>query len=377
MKILHISKYYHPFRGGIEKMIMELAEGTAQKGHEVTVLCSNYSWDYKEEMMNGVRVVRLPRFSVLASQPLTFSFLWKAKKWMNWADIVQVHTPNPLAELSYLWQDNKKTMIATYHCDVVRQKNLIKLYRPVARKVLERADRVVVSTPNHLVFSEALKGLDFKSEVIPFGVRAKHAEKTLEITNHMKRIKEELGDFFLFVGRLVPYKGVDVLLKSMRDVDMNLALIGTGPRWEAWNLLAQELGVAHKVKFLGLMESDSEFAAYIHACHSLVLPSIDESEALGIVLIEAMSCSTPVVTTNLKSGVPWVNDAGVTGLQVEPKDHVGLAKALNKLATDHDLRKNMGEAARERFEKMFQIETMVKSYLDLYKDCLEAEAKAA
>ena len=125
MKVLHISKYYHPFRGGIEKMIMELAEGTVQKGHEVTVLCSNDSWEYKEEIINGVRVVRLPRYTVAFSQPITMSFFWKIKQWMDWSDVVQVHVPNPLAELCFLLKGTRKKVIVSYHCDVVRQKNLI------------------------------------------------------------------------------------------------------------------------------------------------------------------------------------------------------------------------------------------------------------
>ena len=356
---------------------MELAEGTVQKGHEVTVLCSNDTWEYKEEMMSGVRVVRLPRYSIAFSQPLTMSFFWKAKKWMSWADIVQVHTPNPLAELSFLLQGTDKKVIVNYHCDVVRQKNLIKVYKPVAQKVLERADKIVVSTPNHLTFSKPLHEYENKTEVIPFGVRAKHAKKTMEITNHMKSIKDELGDYFLFVGRFVPYKGVDVLLRAMKSVDKKLALIGTGPRWEAWHQLAKDLGVSEKVKFLGLVDDDSEFAAYLHGSQSLVLPSINESEAFGIVLIEAMSCSVPVITTNLKSGVPWVNDAGVTGLQVEPNDYESLAKAMNKMGNDHEMRSEMSAAARQRFEKMFQLETMVDAYLDLYSDSLEEKKVAA
>lgn len=358
-------------------MIMELAEGTVKAGHEVTVLCSNESWEYKEEMMNGVRVIRLPRYSIAFSQPITMSFFWKAKKWMNWADIVQVHTPNPLAELGFLLQDNNKKIIVNYHCDVVRQKNLVKFYGPVAQKVLKRADKIVVSTPNHLKFSKALHGFENKTEVIPFGVRAKHAKKTLEINNHMKSIKDKLGDYFLFVGRLVPYKGVDVLLRAMTSIDQKVAVIGKGPRWEAWHQLAEDLGVREKIHFLGPVEDDSEFAAYLHGCHSLVLPSINESEAFGIVLIEAMSCAKPVITTNLKSGVPWVNDAGVTGLQVEPNDVEGLRAALKEMASNHEMRRAMGDSARLRFEKMFQIETMVSAYVDLYRDCLESKEIAA
>ncbi|MEM7645849.1 MAG: glycosyltransferase, partial [Pseudomonadota bacterium] len=376
MKILHISKYYEPFKGGIEKVILELASGSVKQGHEVVVLSSNVDWRYKEDMIEGVKVIRLPRAGVAFSQPMTMSFLWKAKKWMEWADVVQVHTPNPLAELSFLWQDNQVPLIATYHCDVVRQKKLYQAYKPICQKLLNRADRITVSTPLHLEYSELLQDHKHKAVVIPFGVRAKHAKRTPEINENLKKIKDQYGDYFLFIGRLVPYKGVDILLHAMKEIRENLVIVGQGPRWESWHALAKELHVDEKVHFLGRVDDDAEFAAYLHGCHSLVLPSVDESEAFGIVLIEAMSCGSPVITTNLKSGVPWVNDQGVTGLQVEPGQADPLAQALKTVATDHELRYRMGEAAKARFQKLFQVETMVQAYIDLYADCVPAEKVA-
>ena len=378
LKILHISKYYEPFKGGIEKVILELASGSVAAGHEVAVLSSNVDWHYREENLDGVKVIRLPRMAVAFSQPLTFSFMWKAKKWLEWADVVQVHTPNPLAELSFLLQDINKPLVVTYHCDVVRQQKLHKIYSPVADKVLQRADKITVSTPNHLEFSAPLQNYKDKCEVIPFGVRAKHAQRTMEINAHMKRIKEEMGEFFLFVGRLVPYKGVDVLLHAMRHTDDKLVILGTGPRWEAWYLLAQDLGIHDRVRLVGAIQDDNEFAAYMHSCKSLVLPSITEAEAFGIVLIEAMSCGKPVITTKLNSGVPWVNADGVSGLQVMPKDVHGLADALNKLSKDDQLRKQMGENARKRFVDNFTQDKMVNSYLNLYQSLVDpAKVEAA
>ena len=377
LKILHISKYYEPFKGGIEKVILELATGSVRAGHEVAVLSSNYNMNHVEEELDGVKVIRLPRMGIAFSQPLNPSFLWSARKWLAWADIVQVHTPNPLAELSFLMQDQKKPLITTYHCDVVRQKKLHNLYKPVADKVLERSDKITVSTPNHIEFSPMLKGFEDKIEVIPFGVRAKHAKRTMAINEKMKKLKDELGDYFLFVGRLVPYKGVDILLHAMRQVDEKVVILGQGPRWEAWYLLAQDLGVQDKVRLVGRVDDDDEFAAYIHGAHALVLPSINEAEAFGIVLIEAMSCGKPVITTELKSGVPWVNKHGVSGLQVQPKDHHGLAEAMNKLAKDHALRKQLGENARIRFEEFFTQDRMVNSYLNLYQSMLEKVRVAA
>ncbi len=378
MKILHISKYYEPFKGGIEKVILELATGTVNQNHEVTVLCSNETWDYSEEIIAGVRVVRLPRLSVAFSQPLTMSFMWEIKKWIDWADVVQVHTPNPLAELAcVLQEENKKPLLATYHCDVVRQQKLYKVYKPVSHKLLSRAHQITVSTPNHLQFSEPVKDFKDKVEVIPFGIRAKHVHKTPEINRLVAKIKQEFGNYYLFVGRLVPYKGVDVLLHALKQTNDRLVIIGQGPRWDDWFQLTQHLKLQDRVRFVGRIDNDDEFAAYIHASDALVLPSISEAEAFGIVLIEAMACGKPLVTTNLKSGVPWVNQKGVTGLQVEPKNPMVLAQALRTLSENHELRQKMGENARLRFEQNFTQDRMVNSYLSLYERMIKPLKVAA
>lgn len=377
LKILHIAKYYEPFKGGIEKVILELAAGSVQAGHEVVVLSSNDKNEYAEDWIEGVKVVRLSRWGVAFSQPLTFSFMWKAKQWMQWCDVVQVHTPNPLAELSFLLQDIQKPLVVTYHCDVVQKRVMQNVYRPVANQLLNRADVITVSTPNHLEYSEILHPHKHKAQVIPFGVRAQHAQKTMEITHKMQELKKKFGDFFLFVGRLVPYKGVDVLLEAMKTVDHNLVIVGGGPRWEAWQGLIQEYQLQDRVTMAGRVGDDTEFAAYLHACTSLVLPSISEAEAFGIVLIEAMACRKPVVTTKLFSGVPWVNDKGVSGLEVPPKDPQALSLAMNQLSQDHDMRKRMEEGARKRFESLFQVDKMVQSYIDLYQTTIDPQKKIA
>ncbi len=377
MRILHIAKYYEPVKGGIEKGILELGTGSVQAGHEVVVLSCNYERNYVEEEVEGVKVIRLPRFGEAFSQPFSFSFMWQAKKWLRWADVVNVHMPNPLAELSFLLQDQKKPLVVTYHFDVVQKKLFHKAYQPVRDRLLERANKIIVSTPNLLEYSQTLQPFKDKCEVIPFGVRAKHAERTMEINAHLKKIKDELGDYFLFVGRLIPYKGVDVLLHAMRQVKQKLVILGNGPRWEAWYLLAQDLGLQDQVRMVGKVEDDKEFAAYMHGCTSLVLPSINEAEAFGIVLIEAMSCGKPVITTKLYSGVPWVNDQGVTGLEVMPKDHHGLAKAMNELANNHEQRQLMGEAARKRFESFFTVDKMINSYISVYLEATEKKQAAA
>lgn len=377
LKILHVSKYYHPFRGGIEKVIKDLSEGLLAKGHQVRVISSAESAQSRRDDVFGVDVRRVARWGVLYSQPLVIPMFWQLARQMEWADIVHLHTPNPLAELAYLTTFSSKPTVVTYHCDVVRQRRLMKVYGPIQQKILSQAQGIVVSTPNHLKFSTALKGYEHKSSVVPFGVKGLHAKKSIETNSIVKGLKEKYGDYFLFIGRLVPYKGVDVLLRALVETspDMSLVCIGKGPRWEIWSQMAKEMGVAHRVHFLGQVESDLEFAAHIHGCHSLVLPSVDESEAFGIVLIEAMSCGKPVITTQLKSGVSWVNADNISGLAIPPRDPVALTKVLNLMANQHDLRHRLGAGAQDRYKRLFQWDPMIQGYEKVYRTVLGLPAE--
>lgn len=366
MRILHISKYYHPFRGGIEKVIKELAEATVLQGHEVTVLCANESNKRSEEIINGVRVIRLPSWATLFSQPVTPSVFWEVQHLVSQADTVQLHTPNPLFEFAYLFCRPEVPFIVTYHCEVMKNRSLVKFYEPVSKAVLERADSIIIATDNHLKYSRWLRKYAHKCQIIPFGIQAKHANRNIEIVKKLKSIKDKYSRYFLFIGRMVAYKGVNVLLESMQNVEQNLVLIGKGPLFEQWQKLSKNLGVSDRVHFLGQVNDEEEFSAYLHGCDAVVLPSLNEAEAFGLVLLEAMACGKPIITTELNSGVRMVNSPGETGLEVPPSNVLRLTEAMNHMASNHEMRLQMGINAKVRFENMFRIDKFVQSYLGVY-----------
>ncbi len=367
MRILHLSKYYHPYRGGIEKVIKELSMKAVSLGHEVTVVCSN-EWNYRsEEMVEGVRVIRLPKLFSLFSQPITPSVFWEVQRLFRAADVVHLHTPNPLFELACLRFEIPCPFVVTYHCEVMKARLLNAVYRPISRAILKRADRILVATPFHIEFSRALKDYESKCEVIPFGIEPKFSSRSLETNFRLNSIKEKYGRYFLFVGRMVTYKGVNILLEAMKQVDQNLLLIGKGPRMDEWRQMSLDMGLRDRVHFLGAVESDTDFSAYIHGSDGLVLPSINEAEAFGLVLLEAMSCRKPAITTDLKSGVRYVNLAEKTGLVVPPSDSEALAQAMNLLRTDDEKRHAYGEAAFRHFQENFLVTQSLHHHLSVYE----------
>jgi rhamnosyl/mannosyltransferase len=164
------------------------------------------------------------------------------------------------------------------------------------------------------------------------------------------------------VGRLVYYKGLDVLIQAMTKCPGTLALIGKGPLEAGLRRLCTDSGIASRVKFLGQV-SDEQLVSFYHAADLLVLPSTQPTEAFGLVQVEAMACGLPVVSTDLPTGVPWVNQNGVTGLVVPPGDPDALAAAISRLLDDRALRTQMGEAGRRRAVEQFSGERMARDFI--------------
>lgn len=372
MRILQVGKFYHPSHGGIETLLRNLAEGLCAAGDEVTVVCSSDSPRPAHEWRAGVRVERAATFGKVLSQPLspslTARILWHARN----ADVVHVHTPNPLAELSTLLMPAHVPLVASWHSDVVRQSALMKVYGSATRAFLRRVSSVVVATPHHIRYSDFLPEFAEKCRVIPFGLELPGPRAG----SVPRALSERFGeDYVLFVGRLVGYKGVPVLLRAFRELrEATLVIVGDGPLRPSLEAQARAEGSADRVHFLGSLD-DAALSELYENCGLLVLPSVTRAEAFGLVLLEAMARGRPVISTRLDSGVTLVNEDGVTGLVVAPNDPQALARAIASLLGAPDERRRMGERARARFVEHFSRDALVRDMRALYAEVL-AESRA-
>jgi rhamnosyl/mannosyltransferase len=175
--------------------------------------------------------------------------------------------------------------------------------------------------------------------------------------------------FVLFVGRLVYYKGLEYLIRAMQHVDATLVIVGDGPLRKELERLSRELRVDHKVRFAGRVPTET-LHKYYRACLCLVLPSVERSEAFGVVQLEAMAYGKPVVNTSLPTGVPFVSVHGETGLTVPPRDPSALAEALNRLCREEELRRRLGRQARKRVETMFSKDVILTQIKSIYRELL-------
>jgi len=368
-RVLHVGKYYPPVAGGIENHVHSLV--TALSGrYAVTALVFNTERRTVEEPMEGVRVVRVGTLGRVFSTEMAPSFFsWFMR--LRDADLIHLHTPNPVGEIACLAAPRGARLVITYHSDVVRQRLLGRLNRFVLHRLMKRADRIIAFTRRYMETSPVISHYADKCAIIPHGIDLTEYDSSDRIEARVAALRAEHGPrTVLFVGRLVYYKGVDVLLRALARVpDVNLLVAGDGPTRVGLVALARELGVTDRARFLGRVSHEEKVACY-RASDLLVLPATHRSEAFGLVQLEAQACGIPVITTDIDSGVPFVTHHGETGLVIPPRDPEALAAAMKGLLGDEELRKRYGAAGRRRVERLFSREVMTRDCLELYEDLL-------
>jgi len=369
MKVLQVNKLYYPYIGGVERVVQDITEGLKDKVDIEVLICQTKGKGGKE-IINGVKVFRASSLGIYFSMPVSFSFPFLLKRLSKDKDILHFHTPFPLGDISYLLVRPQGKLVVWWHSDIIRQKRLVKLYKPFLIRFLRKADKIIVATPNHIENSAFLKDFRDKCEVIPYGIDVNLFQLDNKMREKVESIRDKYGpQIILFIGRLVYYKGVEYLIRAIKNVDAKLLLIGEGYLEDYLKKLVAKLEIEGKVVFLGKLE-DKELPIYYHACDIFVLPSIANSEAFGIVQLEAMACSKPVVSTALPTGVTFVNLHEETGLIIPPKDSEALAEAINKLLSNPDLRERYGQYGKLRAEKEFTKELMVRRVLTVYEKLL-------
>ena len=366
LRLLHVYKDYYPVVGGMENHIGILARGAMARGAQVTVLVTSPGRRTEIGELDGVKVIKAGRLAAPASTPISLALL----SWMRRleADITHLHFPYPWGEMAHLMFGHSQRTVITYQSDIVRQRSLLKLYRPFLTRILRRADRIIATSPQYLQSSPYLSQVADKCVVIPMGIDLErfHRPRREEVREIRNKYNAPL---LLFVGMLRYYKGLEYLITALRDVNATLLVVGSGPMAEQWQNLAVRLGLADRVFFVGQHVED--LPAYYHACDLFVLPSSHRSEAFGLVQVEAMACGRAVICTELGTGTSYVNVDGETGLVVAPRDPGALAQGINRLLGDDQLRAQMGEKAKLRAAREFSHEVMIDRVFELYQGLLQ------
>jgi glycosyltransferase involved in cell wall biosynthesis len=442
MRVLHVGKFYPPHPGGIERCSADLCAALSARDVATALLAHAEPGTRRTERRDhdGVDVTLAACHGLALHTPVSPGFPWLLQDTIRrfQPDLLHLHVPNPAVFSALLIPAARKLpWVVHWHADIpldTRKRSLrlaYRLYRPWEQTLLSRASSVIATSQPYLDSSEALKPWRAKTTVIPLGIAPLHrsvlehatsragvrpspqpspasgrggkerspqpsADTRHESSAHSPDWRPEPSALspsatgwlpgklrILAVGRLSYFKGFDVLLRALADIeDASLLLIGDGECRQPLQQLANELGIGARVHFAGRINMDAAGEAAIADAYAsadiFCLPSTERAESFGLVLLEAMRARLPVVASAIPgSGVGFVVQEGRTGLLVAPGDAHALAQALRRLAADQAERDRFGGAGAQRWREHFTLDLTTDQVLHLYESILAQPAVRA
>ncbi|MDD5272282.1 MAG: glycosyltransferase [Methylovulum sp.] len=370
MKILHVYRTYFPdTQGGLEEVIRQICRNTLAYGVESRVFTLSSQAGHSVVVREEASVYRYHKTLEMASCGVSFSALAGFRQLVAWADIVHYHFPWPFADVLHLLAAVKKPSVLTYHSDIVRQKSLSALYRPLMRHFLGQVNCIVATSPNYAASSDVLQDFKDKVEIIPIGLD--NASYPVASKDILDSVQARCGQgFFLFIGVLRYYKGLHILFDAIQQTNLRVVVAGLGPIENELREQARQLGL-NNVQFLGYV-SDQEKVALIRLAKAIVFPSHLRSEAFGVTLVEGAMLGKPLISTEIGTGTSYVNINNETGVVIPPSNTRQLQQAMKLLDEDNTLAKRLGEGARLRYERLLTGEKMGQSYAQLYRRLLDS-----
>lgn len=369
MRILHISKYYYPYIGGVENTCKYLVENMRE--NQFAVVCFNEQKDDRIDMVNGVKVYRVGARLTIARQALSLSYFTMLKRAIREfkPDVIHFHWANPYPAFVLLTMIPKNVkLVIHWHMDIIKQKKIYPLIKPVETMLLKRADRICVTSPQYRDGSKPLQPFKDKVRTVQSAIDEKKLQLVEGDEERIKKLKAKYGNkkIIFFIGRHIQYKGLPCLLEAEKYVksDCVFLIAGKGP-------LTEELKntfTSPRIHFLGKI-SDDDARICNYAADVFAFPSITKNEAFGLSLCEAMYCYTPAVTFTIPgSGVNWVNLNGKTGIEVPNGDVKAFASAIDNLLNDSSLNENYSEAAHKRVVDNFTLPSEINALRSVYNE---------
>lgn len=372
MKIVQTPVRFYPFIGGVENYVYYSAKELVKLGHDVTVICANEPSIEKNGIIEGIKFKRLSYFGKIANTNITPYLPFTLSK--EDFDIIHTHIPTPWsADWSNIYSKlKKKPLVVTYHNDIIGNgfaEYIARFYNGSALKsLLNHADRIIITQPNYLNSSPYLEDYSHKIEVIPNGVDVKKF-KPLDIDKQKNTL------FFLsLLDEFHKYKGLDYLLKALVKVkteipDVKLIVGGEGVLLDHYTGLVNEYGLKDNVEFHGFIP-DEKIVEYYNRCSVFVLPSISsKQEGFGIVVLEALACETPVISTEIVGVAADVKKSN-SGIIIPPRDVDELANAIIKILSHYGKSREMGKNGRIFVEKSYTWHKVAKMMEKVYKELL-------
>ena len=364
MRVLHVYKSYYPDTvGGIEQVIAQLGTALAGLGDQSRVFTLSPDPDPPVLARSEAEVHRCRTTVEISSNPLSIAAFAEFRRQVEWADVVHYQFPWPFADLLHMASRVRKPSVVSYQSDIVRQKVLLRAYAPLMKRFLRAVDAVVATSPQYRDSSPVLARLGREVNIIPNGIdEASFPEPSADRLNAWREIVGE--GFFLFVGVLRYYKGLETLLRAARGLEGQIVIAGAGPEAGHLQETAAREGLAN-VRFVGAI-TDEDKACLLRLSRAFVFPSHLRAEAFGMSLLEASMFARPMVCCEIGTGTSYINVDGETGFVVPPEDSDALRFAMRRFLKEPELARRLGDNARLRFLAHFTAKQMAQSYHLLY-----------
>lgn len=359
MNVLQVFKTYLPDNfAGIERVIWELAEGGSSRSQDHRVLTVTRTAQPQIVSVGSHLVYRAHETASVSSSSFSTDAFRLYRDLSRWADVVHFHFPWPQMDLLHLALPArlKKPTVVTYHSDIVKQRILGPIYAPVREMFLRSVQRIVATSPQYADSSPVLRRHRDKVAVVPIGIGQRQAPKAEQMTAWRARIG---SGFFLFVGAARYYKGLPYLFEAARVTGLPVVVAGSFDR--------PTPDLPANVTLLGRIDDEAK-EALLELCNAVILPSHLRSEAYGVILAEGARAGRALISCKIHTGTSFVNQDGVTGIEVAPADVNALAAAMQRLADDAALTRRLGDGARRHYEQAMTSERMNAGYDAIYRE---------
>ncbi len=369
-KVLHISKFFYPYYGGIEDVVYTIIQGLKNSNYEQRVICFSQNMYSSKEIIDEIPVTRVGILGNFFSQPIPLRYHAHLKKVITsfQPDIIHIHLPNPLVCACLLnIRTNGIKIIVHWHADILGKKLMYQLIRPIERKILDKADTIIATSREYAALSNPLQDYMDKVAILPNTINEHKFSIADDDTKEVERIKKKFGHkkIVLFIGRHVEYKGIKYLIESATQMPQDTVVLIAGSGQLTPKLMTQAES-HNNVYFIGRIPNE-HIKFYMAAATVFAFPSIDRREAFGVAMAEALYSGLPAVSFHIDgSGTNWVNQNNKTGFVVPNRDVQALAQAINTLLSDHDLQKKMSKEATQWVSDHF-LSNQIHQLIDIYK----------
>lgn len=380
LKIAHLTCVYPPYQGGIGSVAQKYAQIAINNNYEVSIYTPNYQKiGHIEEESNNVIIHRIsPLFKLGNAGYINIKkYEQKIDLPIDKKEILHIHYPFYGSIIPAILNKRKKKIVLSWHMNPNASgiKGFIfKLYELIFTPwIFQKADKIIVSTKDYFQDHLLFKKFESKIEELPFSIdieKFKPNEKDPELVKEYWLEKKKV---LVFVGGLDKahyFKGVDILLKAFVKLgsEYTLMVIGEGELKEDYKRQAEELNIAGRVIFNGGIEN-KDLVKHYNLADCLILPSINQGEAFGIVQIEAMACGKPVIVSDLP-GVRTVVQNNETGFTFENKNVDDLVNKINKLFSDSERYQKFSHNARQRVIEKFSDNVVSNKLIQIYQNLI-------